>query len=156
TGPKDGGGPNALTLGTNGILYGTTQVRGRYFAGTVFTVGTNGVVTAPFVTFTATNGSHPSSLTLGADGNFYATTQSGGTNSAGGVSSGGTVFRLSTDGTLEDLYSFTGGIDGANPYAPLAQASDGSFYGATTEAGNGYGTLFSISAVGEFNALYSF
>jgi len=44
TGTNDGGFPNALTVGTNGILYGTTQFRGRFFAGTVFTAGTNGVV----------------------------------------------------------------------------------------------------------------
>jgi uncharacterized repeat protein (TIGR03803 family) len=157
TRPKDGGAPNALTLGTNGILYGTTQSRGRYFAGTVFTVSTNGAVAAPLATFTGTNGSHPSSLTLGTDGNFYGTTQSGGTNSDGDVNYAGTVFRLSTDGALNDLYSFTGDIDGANPYAPLVQASNGNFYGATTEAGSvGYGTLFSISPVGAFNALYSF
>ncbi len=40
-------------------------------------------------------------------------------------------------GNLTTLWSFTNGIDGANPYAPLVQGTDGNFYGTTYGLGSG-------------------
>ena len=66
------------------------------------------------------NGSNPQArLVQGSDGYFYGTTESGG---AHGV---GTVFRISTNGALTSLYSFTGGNDGANPECRWCRGSDG-------------------------------
>ena len=45
------------------------------------------------------------------------------------------MFKISTNGALTSLYSFTGGNDGANPYAGLVQGSDGNFYGTTCYGG---------------------
>ena len=45
------------------------------------------------------------------------------------------MFKISTNGALTSLYSFTGGNDGANPYAGLVQGSDGNFYGTTYDGG---------------------
>jgi len=56
----------------------------------------------------------------GADGNFYGTTAGGGR-----YSRNGTVFRMTTNGTLSTLYSFTGGSDGASPAAGLVRGADG-------------------------------
>src|SRR5690348_15157200 len=65
------------------------------------------------------NGSNPQAgLVQGNDGNFYGTTSGGGTN--GGA---GTVFKISTNGTLTSLYSFAGTPDGLNPEAGLVQGS---------------------------------
>src|SRR5208282_1069316 len=48
------------------------------------------------------NGANPyAGLVLGRDGNFYGTT------SSGGASRSGTVFKISTNGALTSLYSFT-------------------------------------------------
>ena len=48
-------------------------------------------------------------------------------------------------GTLTTLHSFDG-TDGANPYAGLVQATNGSFYETTYAGGaNSYGTIFSLS-----------
>jgi uncharacterized repeat protein (TIGR03803 family) len=66
----------------------------------------------------------------GSDGYFYGTTSGG-----GGPNKSGTVFKITTNGALTSLYSFTGGNDGANPVAALVQGSDGNFYGTTTGDG---------------------
>jgi uncharacterized repeat protein (TIGR03803 family) len=63
------------------------------------------------------------------DGSFYGTTFSGGAND-----DGGTVFKITSGGTLTTLYNFcaeSGCSDGQDPYAGLVQASDGNFYGTT-------------------------
>jgi uncharacterized repeat protein (TIGR03803 family) len=53
----------------------------------------------------------------------------------GGTNGYGTVFKISTNGALTTLYSFTGGNDGAYPDAGLVQGSDGYFYGTTDGGG---------------------
>jgi uncharacterized repeat protein (TIGR03803 family) len=67
------------------------------------------------------------------------------------------VFKISTNGALSSLYSFTGGHDGAGPGAGLVQGSDDNFCGTTYGAGlHNYGTVFKISSNGVFTSLYSF
>ncbi len=98
------------------------------------------------------DGANPqATLIQSSDGNFFGTTSAGGTNGVG------TVFKISTNGVLTSLYSFTGGNDGAIPVASLVQGNDGSFYGTTWSGGNdGFGTVFKITTIGEFTGLYSF
>jgi uncharacterized repeat protein (TIGR03803 family) len=140
-----------LTLGSDGNLYGTT-------AYTFFRLSTNGNLST-----LATNGwgegGAPNGLTLGTDGNFYGTTVGGGSNS------NGTVFRVTTNGTLTTLYSFAAtpnstlytNATGANPKAALTQGIDGNFYGTTSYGGNfGYGTVFRIATSGTLTTLVSF
>jgi len=87
--------------------------------------------------FSGPNGGLPQSeLVKGSDGLFYGTTGEGGTHNTG------TVFKITTAGTLTTIYSFTGGIDGCNPRAGVIQGSDGSFYGTASGGGtNGVGTM---------------
>ncbi len=70
-------------------------------------------------TFNLTDGSSPQPLVQGTDGNFYGTTQFGGSNSTcmeGGTAIGcGTVFRITSGGTLTTLHNFDG-IDGFLPF----------------------------------------
>ena len=42
---------------------------------------------------------------------------------------------MSSIGTLTTLYSFTGGMDGAYPYASVTLDSSGNIYGAATGGG---------------------
>lgn len=99
------------------------------------------------------NGANPSSaLVRSRDGNFYGTTSRGGTNGGYGI-----VFRISTNGVVAGLYSFTGGKDGANPQAALVEGTDGNFYGTTSGGGtNNAGTVFRIGPGGSLTSLYSF
>jgi uncharacterized repeat protein (TIGR03803 family) len=55
------------------------------------------------------------------------------------------------------LYTFTGGSDGAYPFAGLTEDADGNFYGAASSGGaKGQGTLFRIGPHGTFSVLYAF
>ena len=154
TGAQDGANPLAALLqGSDGYFYGTTgNGGGTNNAGTVFKISTNGALTTLY-SFAGTNdGAGPQGgLVQGGDGILYGTTGGGGT------SQDGTVFQISTNGALISLYSFPGSNDGASPVAGLVQASDGNFYGTTSDEGAiGYGTVFKISANGALTSLYSF
>ncbi len=154
TGGNDGAQPYAaLVQGSDGNFYGTTYAGGTNNLGTVFKISANGALTSLY-SFTGTNdGSNPyfGALAQGSDGNFYGTTTYGGTNNLGAI------FKISTNGVLASLYSFTGTNDGASPWAGLLQGSDGNFYGTTRYGGtNNWGTVFKISTNGALTSLYFF
>ena len=153
TGGNDGANPYAdLVQASDGNLYGTTEYGGTNDDGVVFRITTNGTPT-PLYSFTGgRDGANPQGgLVQAGDGNLYGTTEDGGTNFDG------TVFRISTNGALTPLYSFTDGHDGAFPEAGLVQAHDGNLYGTTYEGGtNGYGVIFRIATNGALTPLYSF
>jgi uncharacterized repeat protein (TIGR03803 family) len=157
TGGHDGAEPRGgLMQGGDGNLYGTMADGGTNFDGTVFRITTNGVFT-PLYSFTGGHdGTFPeATLVQAADGNLYGTTYQGGINN--GISGYGTVFRITTNGNLTPLYSFTNGTDGAHPSAGLVPANDGNLYGTTADGGtNGYGSVFRITTNDVFTPLYSF
>ncbi len=156
----DGSNPYYVYLvqGTDGQLYGTTYSGGAYGYGSVFKVSTSGAVTTLYSfcsTGSCTDGANPAGgLLLGTDGNFYGTTLNGGANGLG------TVFKVTTTGTLTTLYSFcaqSGCTDGYQPYVGLIQASNGTLYGTTSGGGSDdAGTVFSITTSGKFTSLLSF
>jgi len=153
-----------LTLGSDGNFYGTTESGGASTNdGTIFKVTTNGTF-ATLVNFNGTNGANPlAALTLGPDGNFYGTTEYGGntignTNVNGAGLGGGTVFQVTTNGTLTTLVNFAA-TNGAYPHGGLLLAPDGKFYGTTASGGpNGlpYGTLFRVTTSGALTTLTNF
>jgi uncharacterized repeat protein (TIGR03803 family) len=155
-------GPNgsyptaALALGSDGSFYGATQGGGSGGLGTVFKVTTNGTLTT-LDSFSGTNGAYPAAaLALGNDGNFYGTTED--SYALGGGYGSGTVFKVTTNGTLTKLVSFSG-TNGAYPAAALTLGNDGNFYGTTYQggAGNGlFGTVFKVRTNGTLTTLYSF
>ena len=158
--------PNGLTLGNDGSFYGTTSEGGITNTtnpncfGTVFKVTTNGELTT-LVSFANTNGAQPvAALTLGNDGNFYGTTANGGiTNTTNPYGIFGTVFKVTTNGTLTTLVSFNG-TNGASPFGSLTLGKNGNFYGTTTSglyvSGLGFGTVFCITTNGILTTLVSF
>jgi uncharacterized repeat protein (TIGR03803 family) len=111
-----------------------------------------GVVFTNLYSFSGNDGANPqAALVQGSDGYFYGTTYAGGTNNP--VC---TVFKITSNGALTSLYSFSGN-DGANPSAGLMQCSDGNFYGTSTNGGaQDNGTVFKISTNGALISLYSF
>lgn len=159
----NGATPNsALTLGNDGCFYGTTENGYTNVNGTVFKVTTNGTITSLFsFDISKTNGANPSTLTVGNDGNLYGTTVFGGNTKINDGSGNGTVFQITTNGTLTTLVSFNG-TNGAYPSAGLTLGNDGNFYGTTSGDGSTnlnhdtYGTVFQITTNGTLNTLAFF
>ena len=147
-----------IVQGSDGLIYGTTSSGGTGSSGTAWKITTGGSFTS-LASFTGTTGAvlgtapvtrmvqHPS-------GDFYGTTQTGG---AGGF---GTIFKITTAGTLTTLVQFTGttgAFPGTNPSTNLLLASDGNFYGTTTSGGTGgFGTIYKMAPDGTFTSLVSF
>ena len=147
-----------LTPGPDGNFYGTTTAGGQYGNGAVFRVSTNGnLMTLASFGSSLTDGTAPyAGLTLGADGNFYGTTIAGGTNQLGGVNTTGTIFRVTTNGTLTIVASFNGS-NGSYPECKLTIGPNGSFYGTTAYGGvSNAGTVFQATTNGVLTMLASF
>jgi uncharacterized repeat protein (TIGR03803 family) len=148
----DGWRPGAVTQGTDGNWYGATYGGGDSNGGTVFRVTPDGTLST-LISFDRTTGISPSDLALGDDGNFYGTTASAGGTSNQGQ---GTVFQLTTNGTLTTLVSFAG-TDGRQPTGALTLGNDGNFYGTTGVGGSFLeGTLFRMKADGTLTTIVMF
>jgi len=138
---------------TAGNLYGTTFYGGTPGNGTVFKLDASGKKTVLHAfTTTHSDGQSPTAGLLLDGGDFYGTT------TAGGTFFSGTVFKLDRNSKQETvLYSFTGGNDGAVPFAGLIRDASGNLYGTTFSGGApGYGTVFKLDATGKESVLYSF
>jgi uncharacterized repeat protein (TIGR03803 family) len=138
------GGPyGPLALGANLEYYGTTSSGGPAYAGTIFKITPSGTFTNLYnFTGGADQGCPLSGLVQANNGNLY------GTASAVCESSGdaGTIFQVTPGGAFTTLYTFSGINGEANPIAGLLQATDGNFYGTTTQSYNGPpGTVFRLS-----------
>ena len=163
TGGADGGIPESwLIQASDGNFYGTTSQGGANDTGTVFRMNlgvtnivgtvTNFSVTTLYSFTGGDDGATPiAGLFQGSDSNFYGMTTRGGANDTG------TVFQITSAGTLTTLHSFTGGSDGGYPLGGVIQGIDGYFYGTTSQGGaNNTGTVFQITSAGTFTTLYSF
>ena len=147
-----------IAQGRDGNLYsssfGFNSVTGA--EGVAFKITPAGVLTS-LAGFSGVDGVLPySGLTLGTDGNFYGAAYSGGFTT---LAPYGTVFQMTPAGTLNILYTFTDGTDGALPMAPPVEGPDGNYYGTTCPGCNGeggYGSIYKITPSGIFSLLYAF
>lgn len=164
SGCTDGANPwEGLVQATNGSLYGVTTYGGTSNRGTIFKI-TAGTLTTLYSFCAQSNcpdGAYPYGALVQANGDFYGTTNTG------GAYNNGTVFKITSSGTLTTLYSFCAGgspcSDGTSPFAGLVLATNGDFYGTTTYGGTSSncppyacGTVFKITPSGTLTTLYSF
>jgi uncharacterized repeat protein (TIGR03803 family) len=131
TGGADGRFPQAGVIrDTAGNLYGTTVSGGASGVGAVFKVDTTGKETVLYSFTGGADGSYPyAGVIRDTAGNLY------GTASHAGASSAGVVYKVDTAGNETVLYSFTGGTDGAAPYAGVIRDGAGNLYGTTNRGG---------------------
>ena len=164
----------ALVQGSDGLLYGTTLSGGPLPTdnGTIFKMTTDGDLQTLFA-FPQTiggplngaylNGRFPAAgLVQGTDGEFYGTNTLEGVRSPTGGFGDGTVFKISSGGDFQTLFTFYNSNDpnnpeGADPRAPLVLDQDGSFYSTTYQGGTETeGTIFRVTTSGVQTNLYNF
>ncbi len=148
----------ALIQATDGNLYGVTPNGGANSDGVVFRITPSGTLTAIYSfcsLASCADGANPyTSLIQGSNGDLYGATYYGGANNSG------TLFKITTSGTLTTLYSFcslANCADGSEPEGQLAEDSAGNIYGTAVEGGaSNFGTVFKFSTKGVLSTLHSF
>jgi uncharacterized repeat protein (TIGR03803 family) len=155
-----------IAQGRDGDLYSSTcQNNGAFplstpsdFYGTAYRMSSTGTIST--FDFNVDAECAYSGFTLGTDGNFYGTTYWSVGPSGQSEYATGTIFKMTPRGVVTILHQFTGGSDGATPYAPPVEGRDGNFYGTTaqdsTAVGGGFGTIYKITPSGEFTTLHVF
>ena len=151
--PPDAFGPQCnLVLDAAGNMYGATFSGGVNNLGAIFMVTPAGKESVVYSFAGGADGGHPIAGLFWEKktGNLYGTTLYGGTTNSG------TVFMVTAAGVEKVLYSFKGGVDGANPYSSVVKLGANIF--GTTNAGGayGYGTVFKLAASGKETILHDF
>jgi len=148
---NDGRGPSAgLIMDASGNLYGTTDLGGAHFYGTVFELTPDGTETVLYSFcsqggLNCTDGANPvGTLVMDTEGNLYGAT----------ALYEGTVFEFAPNSTETVLHSFLGAPDGEVPFAGLIMDAEGNLYGTTAFGGTsdstctlgyqGCGTVFRV------------
>lgn len=138
---------SGVAEGSDGMLYGTTQIGGGFDEGTVFRIAKDGTGFAVMHAFllSAEGGIPYGQLIEDQNGYLY------GTFAEGGSGNGGGVFRIRTDGTgFQVLKNFSFSVfEGASPLGTLTEAPNGRLYGTTASGGTEFkGTIFSLNKDG--------
>jgi uncharacterized repeat protein (TIGR03803 family) len=138
--------PAADLIEVKGTFYGTAVDGGGGGGfGTVFsfTPGTGETILHSFAN--GSDGGEPQApLLLGSDGNLYGVTPTGGANADG------TVFKITTSGTMTTFSTFfsLNGTDGSGAAGGLIEDSSGNFYGTAESRGADEGTVFKLTSSG--------
>jgi uncharacterized repeat protein (TIGR03803 family) len=133
-----------LVFDNAGDLYGAASAGGSGGGGTIFELTPSGGHWTLSVIFSFSgSGGAASSLAMDSAGNLYGTTVEDGTYGQGNV------FKLTPSGggwTYTDLYDFTGGDDGGEPFGGVTLDANGNLYGTTELGGSsGAGVIWELT-----------
>jgi uncharacterized repeat protein (TIGR03803 family) len=133
TGGDGGRADSQLTLGIDGLLYGTTARGGEFGKGTVFRTKADG---SEYKIVRSLHEQPVGVIADSASSNLFFTTSSG-------------LFQMKPNGALKSMHVFhERHKDGGSPGVPL-EASDGMLYGITQGGGqSSYGTIYRIDKNG--------
>ncbi|HLI47146.1 MAG TPA: choice-of-anchor tandem repeat GloVer-containing protein [Chthonomonas sp.] len=164
----DGAFPAAgLCLGSDGALYGTTNMGGQFGKGVIFKIYPDGSGFTVLHDFTAldpsghnSDGASPVSPLVQGNDNLFSGSGSYlfGVAGGGGSNGSGVIFRIRLDGTDFSVIHNFAYADGSGPYGGLIQGQDGALYGTTPYGGaNADGVVYRVNPDGSyFNVLHSF
>ena len=142
----DGAFPEGgLSMGTDGVFYGTTYFGGTNRFGTIFKITSSGTFTSLYSFANTTDGAYPRTPPVQAqDGNLYGTTANG---------TIAVLYKLTPSGTFTVMVTLA-----AQSYSPLLLGTDGNLYGTTVYGGTfNAGTVFQFSpATKKFKTLFNF
>jgi uncharacterized repeat protein (TIGR03803 family) len=155
----NGNGPSGpVVQAADGNFYGTTVHGGVNAQGNVFRMTPSGKITSIYSFCSKANcvdGQYPTTGTvLGKDGNLYGVTYQGGSATFG------TIYKLTLNGKITTVYTFTCPelrcADGQYPTG-ISLGNDGNFYGTTSGGGASLlGVLFKLTPGGKFTLLHTF
>ena len=134
----------ALLQASDGNFYGTTVAGGLRNGGTVFKMTPDFKISILYSFMGKSAGTKDgftpvAGLIQATDGNLYGATFGGGANGMG------TLYRISTGGAYQLLYSFNGAA-GKAPLGSLMQHTNGTLYGTAEEGGtNKLGTVYQVN-----------
>jgi len=148
-----------LARDSHGNFYGTTLQGGAHtYYGTIFKVAPDGTETVLYSfpgTFPVGGNPEGGALTLDAAGNIYGIT----TFSMNFNYNGGSIYKLTPDGTFTLLYQFCNQGPCPNGDDPTGLIMDkaGNLWGATAGGGaNSSGNVFMLTPKGHLKVIYSF
>ena len=162
TGGVNGGRPQTgLVRDSEGNLYGTTPYLASCGSGCPSNATVYQITPAGVFTTLASDDQHSvapepvAPMIQGSDGSFYGTSVAPGPN-PGSAAGYGSVFRVTSTGSLSALHLFIGAGDGSSTNAPII-AADGQVYGASPSGGvDNDGVVYRMTLSGDFSVLYSF
>jgi uncharacterized protein (TIGR03437 family) len=145
-------GPTSIIQGSDGNFYGTAGAETVPSLGVIYQMTPDGTLT----TLVSAPNFDPVELLQGSNGNFYCSAPYSGNFGVG------LIFEMTPAGAITPLYNFSGS-DGANPTPGLIIATDGNFYGTTSQGGttltpkfSGWGTIFQLTPSGTLTTLHNF
>jgi uncharacterized repeat protein (TIGR03803 family) len=154
--------PNGnLIQATNGKIYGTTKIGGKYNFGVLYEFNPINHSFKKLVDFDKfTNGYTPYFLLQASNGKLYGVSNMGGQTASSSSAGAGTLFEYNiATSTLTTKHHFGGATNAPTyPSAQLIQATNGKIYGTTKSGGtNGNGTIFQYDIVNDtLTVIYNF
>ena len=149
---ESGANPSSSVIaGTDGFLYGVTEMGGAYNNGVIYRVKTDGSNYTALHHFNGSNGKFPKAALLLHNNLLF------GTASTGGNSDQGVIFSVSADGNSFSVLHHFSGANGSLPLGALTANEKGELFGMSSSGGSeNLGVIFTLIPGQPYNVLHHF